>query len=139
MADYSDRSLVDKLGIKSGRLVYFKNAPEEYLKELGALPANVFVANKLNRPVDFMHCFYTDAKDLEDDVLSFRQYLEPGGILWVSWPKRSPATDGKTSKFKTDITEQTLCDVLLPINLVDIKVCAVTDVWSGLKFVWRKH
>jgi hypothetical protein len=129
---YSGKALIDKLGIKSGQLVYFKNAPEEYFKELGKIPEGVFVAKKLNRPVDFMHCFYTEAKELKKDTLNFKQYLEQNGTLWVSWPK-------KASKTKTDITEQTLRDVLLPFNLVDIKVAAVTDIWSGLKFVWRKR
>jgi len=132
MAGYSGKKLIDKLGLKVGQTVYFHNAPKEYFKELGKLPEGIFIAKRLNRPVDFMHCFYAEEADLKKDVVRFKQYLEGNGQLWVSWPK-------KASKVKTDITEQTLRDVLLPINLVDIKVCAVTDVWSGLKFVWRKH
>jgi hypothetical protein len=131
MAGYSGKPLIDKLGIKPGQLVYFKDAPKEYLKEIGKLPEGVFVAKKLNRPVDVMHCFYTEAAVLQDDILKFQQYLEQNGMLWISWPK-------KASKVKTDITEQTLRDILLPINLVDIKVAAITDIWSGLKFVWRR-
>lgn len=131
MAGYSGKKLIDKLGIRPGQLVYFKNAPESYFKELGKLPKSIFVAKKLNRPVDFMHCFYSDQAKLLDDVEKFKQYLELNGCLWVSWPK-------KASKVKTDITEQDLRDILLPINLVDIKVCAVDEVWSGLKFVWRR-
>jgi hypothetical protein len=132
MAEYSTKPLIDKLGIKTGQLVYFKNAPEEYFKELGKIPEGVFIAKKLNRPVDFMHCFYFEAAELQKDTEKFQLYLEQNGALWVSWPK-------KASKVKTDITENTLRDVLLPLNLVDIKVTAVTDVWSGLKFVWRKN
>ncbi len=131
MAGYANKPLRDKLGFKLGQLIYFKAAPEEYFRELGALPKGMFVAKKLNRPVDFMHCFYTHKVDLEEDIIKFQQYLEQNGMLWVSWPK-------KASKVKTDITEQTLRDILLPTNLVDIKVAAITDVWSGLKFVWRK-
>lgn len=131
MAGYSAKPLITKLGIKPGQTVYFKDAPDEYLKELGKLPEGVFTAKKLNRPVDIMHCFYTKADDLKEDIINFQMYLEISGMLWISWPK-------KTSKVKTDITEQTLRDLLLPINLVDIKVAAITDVWSGLKFVWRK-
>lgn len=132
MAGYSGKKLIDRLGIKPGQLVYFKNPPEEYMQELGKLPEGVFVAKKLNRPMDFMHCFYLKAADLKKDTLSFKQYLEQNGTLWISWPK-------KASKVPTDITEQTLRNILLPLNLVDIKVAAVTDVWSGLKFVWRKR
>ena len=132
MVGYSDKSLRDKLGIKVGQLVYFRNAPKEYLKELGVLPKGVFLAKKLNRPMDFMHCFYTEAAQLKKDTTAFKQYLERNGILWISWPKQA-------SKVETDVTEQTLRDILLPLNLVDIKVVAVTDVWSGLKFVWRKN
>lgn len=131
MAGNSGKSLMDKLGIKPGQLVYFREAPEEYFKELGAIPKNVFVAKKLNRPMDFMHCFYTEQAKLKKDTIHFKQYLELNGILWISWPK-------KISKVETDITEQTLRDILLPLNLVDIKVAAIDDTWSGLKFVWRK-
>jgi hypothetical protein len=132
MVGYSGKLLRDKLGIKPGQTIYFKDAPEEYFTELGKLPDGVFTAKKLNRPVDFMHCFYTEAKKLQKDTILFQQYLELNGILWISWPK-------KASKVKSDITEQTLRDILLPLNLVDIKVAAITDVWSGLKFVWRKR
>ena len=132
MAGYSTKPLIDKLGIKKGQTVYFRDAPEEFFAELGPLPNGVFTAKKLNRPVDFMHCFYTERKKLEDDLIKFQQYLEVSGMLWISWPK-------KASKVKTDITENTLRAVLLPLNLVDIKVSAITDVWSGLKFVWRKR
>jgi len=132
MAGYSGKKLIDKLGFKKGQTIYFKDAPDEYLKELGELPEGIFTAKRLNRPVDVIHCFYTKSKDLQADVVKFQQYLELGGMLWVSWPKKS-------SKVVSDLTEQTFRDVLHKINLVDIKVCAVSDVWSGLKFVWRKH
>ncbi len=131
MAGYSGKPLITKLGIKPGQTLHFRNAPKEYFKELGKLPPSIFEAKKLNRPVDFLHAFYTQAKGLNDDVLLFKQYLESNGMLWISWPK-------KASKVATDITEQTLRDILLPVNLVDIKVAAITDMWSGLKFVWRR-
>lgn len=131
MAGYSSKPLIDKLGIKKGQLVYFKDAPEEYYSNLGPLPDGIFLAKKLNRPVDFMHFFYTDAEKLIKDTTLFKQYLEKNGMLWISWPK-------KASKVPTDITEQTLRDILLPLSLVDIKVIAINEVWSGLKFVWRK-
>lgn len=131
MAGYSAKPLIEKLGFKRGQLVYFKNTPDDFFDALGPLPEGIFIAKKLNRPMDVMHCFYTRAEDLCKDTTAFKQYLELNGMLWISWPK-------KAAKIPTDITEQTLRDILLPLNLVDIKVCAVTDVWSGLKFVWRK-
>jgi hypothetical protein len=134
MAGYSAKRLIDKLGIKPGQLAYFRNIPDGYHEALGALPEGVFIAKKLNRPVDFIHCFYTDSASLRKDVTAFRQYLEQNGSLWVSWPKKTSEL-GKT----TDITEQTFRDTFLPHNLVDIKVAAIDDTWSGLKFVWRKH
>ncbi len=136
MSGYSGKSLLDKLGIKKGQTVYFREAPDSYCKELGKLPEGIFLAKKLNRPVDFMHCFYTEAKKLKKDTIHFKQYLELNGILWISWPKKNPPAGGKV---KTDITEQTLRDILLPHNLVDIKVAAIDDAWSALKFVWRKN
>jgi len=129
---YSGKSLKDKLGIKPGQQAYFKDAPKEFYAELGTLPETVFMAKKLNRPMDYIHCFYTKAEDLKADKVLFQQYLEPNGMLWISWPK-------KASKVETGITEQTLRDILLPLNLVDIKVAAITGIWSGLKFVWRKR
>ena len=131
MAGYSDKPLIDKLGLKAGQTAYFLHAPDEYMEALGPLPPNVFITKDLNTPVDFIHAFYTERAKLEADVILFRQYLEANGTLWISWPK-------KVSGVKTDITEQTLRDVLLPVNLVDVKVAAVTDIWSGLKFVWRR-
>ncbi|MDB5182967.1 MAG: hypothetical protein JWO47_751 [Candidatus Saccharibacteria bacterium] len=131
MAGYSGRTLIDKLGIKAGQLVYFRDAPDNYAKLLGSLPKGVFLAKKLNRPMDFMQCFYTEQAKLKKDTIHFKQYLEQNGILWICWPK-------KTSKVETDVTEDTLRKVLLPLNLVDIKVAAIDETWSGLKFVWRK-
>jgi hypothetical protein len=131
MVGYSDKSLQQKLGVKSGQMAYYHNAPKEYFKILGKLPEDFFVIKQLNQPVDFWHGFYTESDELKADIDLFKFYLQVNGTLWISWPK-------KASKVKTDLTEQTLRDLLLPHNLVDIKVCAITDIWSGLKFVWRK-
>ena len=136
MADYSGKPLLEKLGIKRGMTVYFGNPPDNYFGILGELPEGVFRAKKLNRPVDFMHCFYTEKAKLAEDIIKFKQYLEINGILWVSWPKKTAI---KAYKIKTDITEHTLRDILLPINLVDTKVVAIDDIWTGFKFTWRKN
>ena len=85
MTGNSGKPLIDKLGIKKGQTVYFREAPKEYFKELGKLPEGIFLAKKLNRPVDFMHCFYSEAKKLKKDTIHFKQYLELNGILWISW------------------------------------------------------
>lgn len=130
MAGYSGKTLLQKLGLASGMTAYFQRAPGEYFRELGDLPKHIFV-EKLEAPVDFWHAFYISRDDLEADIPKFKHYLPQGGMLWVSWPKRA-------SGVKTDLTEQTFREVLLPIGLVDVKVCAVTDTWSGLKFVWRR-
>lgn len=131
MAEYSLKPLLLKLGIRVGQTVYFKNAPDGYLETLGPLPKGTFTAKKLNRPVDFIQCFYKDTGALEKDTLKFKQYLDLNGMVWVCWPK-------KTGKVKTDITEQTLRDILLPHNLVDLRVVSIDTTWSGLKFVWRR-
>lgn len=124
--------LIQKLGIKPGQLVYFREAPDYYTKLLGPLPKDVFLAKKLNRPMDFMHCFYTELSNLKKDTIHFKQYLELNGMLWISWPK-------KTSQVKTDLSDNSIRKVLLSLNLVDIKVASINDTWSGLKFVWRKN
>ena len=89
MAGYSSKNLIDKLGIKKGQLVYFRDAPKEYFDDLGKIPEGVFVAKKLNRPVDFMHAFYTEESKLQEDMTLFKQYLEFNGMLWISWPKKA--------------------------------------------------
>jgi hypothetical protein len=132
MAGYSGKPLIDKLGFKPGMTVHFKDAPKDYVSTLGEIPAGIFIAKKLNRPVDAIQAFYSKRSDLEADVILFQQYLELNGMAWICWPK-------KTSGVKSDLTEQTLRDVLLPVNLVDIKVAAIDDTWSGLKFVWRRR
>lgn len=129
MAGYSDKPLKEKLGLQEDMSTFFSHAPTEYFEALGQ-------RHLTHRPdddgvFDFIHAFFTDKAQLEASSHILVSKLAEDGMLWVSWPK-------KPSGVMTDITEQDLRDFLLPLGVVDTKVCAVTEVWSGLKFVWRK-
>lgn len=131
-AGYSGTPLVKKLGLKEGMTFYAANAPEHYFDLLGELPANLKLIRRLQGSIDFMHLFVTQTKDLTDLLPKCLVRLTPDGTIWASWPK-------KASKVPTDITEDVIRDVALPLGLVDVKVCAVDEVWSGLKLVIRKE
>ena len=132
MAGYSSRSLVDKLGIKPETTVVLLGGPPGYAEILGPLPEGVRITTRLPRPAAFVHQFARLRIELEAAVPRAAQALADDGVLWVSWPKKS-------AKVPTDITEDTVREVALPLGLVDVKVCAVDDVWAGLKLVRRKH
>ncbi|MBI1822108.1 MAG: DUF3052 family protein [Nitrospirae bacterium] len=131
MAGYSGSSLPKKLGLKPPMTLVAIDAPQEYRSWLGELPAGVHIVTKVAKTVQAAHFFVTKRLLLEQNLARFRKQLEQSGFVWVSWPK-------KASKVETDITEDTIREVALPLGLVDIKVCAVSDVWSGLKLVIRK-
>ena len=130
MAGYSKRSLVQKLGIKNGFSLYFGNPPDNYNDTLGTLPENVNINHRLESPLDFIQFFSKDRTELEHEFSRLKQALTSDGILWISWPK-------KASKVPTDLDENVVRDIGLKNGLVDVKVCAVDEVWSGLKFVYR--
>ena len=126
----SDKSLVRKLGIKEGaHLLVVGDAPD-YTTLLGGLPAGVRLISRAGPTVDVAHLFTAKRSDLDRRLRSLRARLRPDAVVWVSWPK-------KASKVPTDVTEDVIRQVALPLGFVDIKVCAVTDVWSGLKLVVR--
>jgi len=132
MAGYSGTPLWKKLGYKTGMSAYVEGEPSNYISLL-TLPADV-VVNWLPRAksdMEFVHLFATSASQLKSKLESVRKRIVPGGVIWVSWPKKS---SGVTS----DITEDTIRDLALPMGLVDVKVCAVDEVWSGLKLVIRR-
>ncbi|HEV8304845.1 MAG TPA: DUF3052 domain-containing protein, partial [Gemmatimonadales bacterium] len=130
---YSPRSLVQKLGIKAGTRIAIVNAPRGYRATLGALPAAVTVTSVARGSLPFIQFFTTTRKALEGKFATLVRSLARGGALWVSWPKRA-------SGVPTDVTEDVVRAVALPRGLVDVKVCAVDEVWSGLKLVRRlKH
>jgi hypothetical protein len=130
-AGYSKRNLIDKLGIKPGFRACFCNPPDEYDQLLGPLPQGVDLRRSPQSPMDFIHAFFTTRRSLEARFPRLRDALAPAGMLWVSWPK-------KASGVTTDITEDVIREVALPGGLVDVKVCAVDETWSGLKLVRRK-
>lgn len=132
MAGYSGTPLVKKLGIKAGSEILLVGAPEGYLKLLEPLPDAVNFVSRLSGSTDIVHVFSARKAELETALSAFRRNMKPSAMLWVSWPKKS-------AKVPTDITEDTVREVALPMGFVDIKVCAVDDVWSGLKLVIRKE
>lgn len=131
MAGYADTSLATKLGIKPGMLLHAVNAPRSYPKLVAPLPAGArIVARKPPRP-DIVHLFACRKAELAAALAAYRRVLDVATPVWVSWPK-------KAAKLPTDITEDTIREVALLLGYVDIKVCAVSEVWSGLKLVVRK-
>lgn len=130
-AGYSGTPLQKKLGVKSGMNWLVIDAPREYRTWLGELPIGSRIVSRAVVPYQAVHVFATELNTLDRVLKRLRQDLDPAGFIWVSWPK-------KASKVPTDITEDVVREVALPLDFVDIKVCAVTDVWSALKLVIRK-
>ncbi len=127
---YSPRSLVEKLGIKPGIRIAILNAPRGYRATLGRLPPGVRIVTTARGQLAFIQFFTTTRTELERKFAVLVKSLEPAGALWVSWPK-------KASGVPTDMTEDVVREIALPAGLVDVKVAAVDDVWSGLKLVRR--
>ena len=130
MPGYSGTPLVKKLGFKPPLTLVALNAPAEYSSWLGDLPGGVQIVSKPGRRIVAAHLFSTRRAELAKTLASLRDRLDPAGFVWVSWPK-------KASKVPTDITEDVIRDVCLPMGLVDVKVCAIDETWSGLKLVVR--
>jgi hypothetical protein len=129
---YSGTPLAKKLGIADGCRELLIGAPEDYAKMLAPLPRDVRFEARASSTVDIAHVFATWREDLQKHLVALRGKLRPDAAVWVSWPK-------KAAKVPTDITEDTIRAVALPLGFVDVKVCAVSDVWSGLKLVVRKE
>lgn len=128
---YSGTPLARKLGIKEGCKILLIDAPADYRTLLEPLPSSVQFVARLSKSVDLVQVFTTRRSVLERVLVAARQTLAPRAVVWVSWPK-------KAAKVDTDITEDTIREVALPLGWVDIKVCAVDEVWSSLKLVVRK-
>lgn len=128
---YSGTPLAKKLGIAESSHIFSAAAPSNYLQLLGPLPPGVVFESKASASTDIAHIFVVRAAELARQLPVLRKKLNPSATVWVSWPKKS-------SKVATDITENTIRELALPIGFVDVKVCAVTEVWSGLKLVVRK-
>ena len=132
MAGYSGTPLAAKLGIKEGSRLFLSAAPKNYLELVAPVPKGARVVKRIDNETDIVHIFSTEKARLTRLLRASLEKIRPDATIWVSWPKKS-------SKVPTDITEDTIREVALPMGLVDIKVCAVDEVWSGLKLVLRKE
>lgn len=131
MAGYSATPLIKKLGIKAGATLLVKNEPAEYWDWINPLPEGLKVQTRSKKEmIDFIHIFVTDKKVFEMEFLKLKAALKKDGMLWVSWPKKS-------SQLKSDLDENIIRRFGLANGLVDVKVCAVDETWSGLKFMYR--
>lgn len=130
-AGYSGTPLPQKLGIKAGMTLHVIDAPMDYASLIAPVGAKVAFATRLSRDVELVHAFVTKKGRLSDVLDRARTGLGPDAVVWVSWPK-------KAAGIASEITEDTVRDVALPLGFVDVKVCAVDNTWSGLKLVVRK-
>jgi hypothetical protein len=130
VSGYSGTPLAQKLGIKAGCCLFVQCAPPNYLQLLAPLPTQVRTVTRISAATDIIHVFATKRSELARLLKSALTKMRPDAALWVSWPKRA-------SGVATDITEDTIRELALPQDLVDIKVCAVDETWSGLKLVMR--
>jgi len=131
-AGYSGTPLAKKLGIKDGTRVLVIDPPANYLELIAPLPVGASVTDKPTKDLDFIH-FFTNSRDgLAAGLNQYKKLIKQDGAIWVSWYK-------KAAKLPTEITEDVIRDVALPLGLVDIKVCAVDEKWSGLKLVIRRE
>ena len=128
---YSGTPLRRKLGLEPPMDVLLIGAPAEYRSWLGDLPADVSLVQSTRKPVRAAHIFTTEKSVLARHLRALRDRLQPSGFVWVSWPK-------KASGVRTDITEDVIRELAFPLGLVDVKVCAVDETWSGLKLVIRR-
>jgi hypothetical protein len=129
---YSGTPLAKKLGFKPGQCVAAVDAPPDYRKLLAPLPEGLELGHVVGKRTDIVHLFTASKAELAGKLAKWRKLLKSDAAIWVSWPK-------KTARVPTDITEDTIRAVALPLGLVDIKVCAVDATWSGLKLVLRKE
>ena len=130
MVGDSKRSLAEKLGIREGFRIAILNPPGSYRAALGELPTGVTVTDKPEAGMDLIQCFVRSKHEAAGAMPALKNSVLPHGSLWVSWPKGS-------SGVKTDLNENVIREIGLKSGLVDIKVCAVDETWSGLKFVYR--
>jgi len=129
---YSGTPLAKKLGIAAKSRVVAKHAPGDYGQLLEPIPAGAIFESIVSQATDIVHVFTERKAVLKTELASLRSSIKPNGVVWVSWPK-------KASKMPTDITEDSIRELALPLGFVDVKVCAVSEIWSGLKLVIRKE
>jgi hypothetical protein len=129
---YSGTPLAKKLGIAAGSRVAPLHAPSDYVQWLEPIPSGVVFEKIVSQATDIIHVFADRKAVLKAELEGLRGSIKSNGVVWVSWPK-------KAAKVPTDITEDTIRELALPLGFVDIKVCAVSPIWSGLKLVIRKE
>ena len=130
MVSYSKKSLIEKLGIKPGFQLLILHPSEQYDLTLGPLPSNVNNNPALDTPLDFIQFFTKSLLELSQEFPGLKKRLRPNGMLWISWPKG-------LSSLKTDLNENLVREIGLKNGLVDVKISAIDEDWSGLKFVYR--
>ena len=132
MAGYSETPLPQKLGIKPGLTIVIINAPTNYRRLLGKIPEGVTFSDRLKPDSSFIHVFTRKRSELANRLPVLRARIADIGTVWVSWPKRSAGVP-------TDVTEDVVRAVALPLGFVDVKVCAIDETWSGLKLMVRRE
>lgn len=130
MAGYSGTPLAKKLGIKASTRVGILDAPVDFDDLLGELPAGVETAGSARGPLDLVICFVTERDQLLAQLDGLGEAIHPDGAIWFAWPK-------KTAGIDTDLTRDVIREDVLRTDLVDVKICAISDIWSGLKVCWR--
>ncbi|MBV9458580.1 MAG: DUF3052 domain-containing protein [Bradyrhizobium sp.] len=128
MAGSSGKTVSQKLGLKPGFRIFADGAPADYRKIVGEWPEGASLVARAAAPLDVVHVFAAEAKGLPAKLARYRDAIARDGMIWVSWPK-------KASGVATDLSDVVVRDLALPLGLIDIKVCAIDETWSGLKFV----
>jgi Protein of unknown function (DUF3052) len=131
MSGYSGTPLAKKLGIRAGARLFLHAPPGNYRELLAPMPPGVETASRMDASTDIAHLFATRRAELRSVLASVRRAMRDDAVVWVSWPKKS-------SGVESDISEDTVRELALPSGLVDIKVCAVDEIWSGLKLMIRR-
>ncbi len=127
-AGYSGTPLAKKLGFKAGMRVFLDNPPANYVDLVAPLPDDFAFVESMSSQPDMIHFFANDLKHLTKKLTSYVKKIQSNGVIWVSWPK-------KASKIPTDVTEDRIRELAISLGWVDVKVCAVDEIWSGLKLV----
>lgn len=131
-AGYSGTPLSKKLGFKAGYRVRLTNAPKNYAQLVSPRPDNVMISTSIRKDIDVWHFFSASYDELREYLPKLMKVIKRDGMIWVSWPK-------KASGVPSTVTEDSIREIALPLGLVDVKVCAVDQIWSGLKLVIRKE
>ena len=130
MAGYSPNPLFKKLGLKEGQAMRAVNAPAHYNSLIGEMPGTIEIRDDAAADLDFIHLFTNSRKELREALPKLMREIKKNGTIWVSWYKKS-------AKKQTELTEDVIREAALAVGLVDVKVCAIDDEWSGLKLVYR--